>query len=122
MGAEGAFFYDWVKPKQKVILIGRVTTFWLLTFVSLITVCYVTCVRQDQFFCFFRFSLQLLSSVHLSFLLQSVRRTSLLVRMGSACRTFGCVIGSTTAETGAMKHNAVSFAMSQSSLEGLSLI
>lgn len=62
-----------------------------------------------------------LSSVFLS-ALQSVRRTSLLVKTGSASQTSGCAIGSTTVETGATKGNAVSFATSKSALGGLTLI
>ena len=73
-------------------------------------------------FFFVRLSSKLLSSVHSFSLLQTVIRTSFLVRMGSASQTSGCVIGSTIVETGAMKHIAVSFVMSQSTLGGLSLI
>lgn len=53
---------------------------------------------------------------------QSVKRTSLLVRMACANRSCGCVIASTTVETGATRHNAVCFAMLTCTLGDLNLI
>lgn len=54
----------------------------------------------------------------MSFLLpQSVRRTSLLARTACASRSCGCAIVSTTAATGATRHNAVRFAPPNSALQ-----
>ena len=50
---------------------------------------------------------------------QSVKKTSLLATITYANRGSGCVIASTTAETGAMRNSAVSILVSSSVPQGI---